>query len=654
MNIASIYPFPSSVGWYHDVNASILTKKEIFSYEEAKLSENNSDYLSRFPEKSLLMGFKNLGISPKNIDKWVFGKPYGCKVNSVLEYYLNNLFKLEFSQDDFKNRVEFIEHHISHISLGLYTSKFDDCCFISADGGGDWGDNHCLVWGTFNQKKGICILGKQKGKRFSGFASMHDLIGELIGFGFFDNGKTAGLACYGKYSQKIAKVFDELIVEKSSKQLSKYSFDCIYNFKKSDYQLQKVNVENYKRWHVLNTPGQFIKIKEKLNHFNVLDIAKTGQDVLFGRILKFVDQLLKTTKKDKIVLTGGLFQNITLNMLLNQKYGRNNIFVPIASNDSGLSLGAALYVLNKYTKKNHKLIKNSPYLNPSLGIQYESEEIKKILSEYDLNYKKVTDKKLAYFLFKKIISGYVVGWFRGRAELGPRSLGNRSVFADPRNPFSKARVNQLMKKRDWFMPYAPICIAEEAYNWFEEMPLDSPYMSMGFIVKKERAKNIPAAVHIDGSSRPNTLRREFNPVVYDAIKLFFNKTKVPMFLNTSFNRHGIPTIGKIRQAIDHLNSKAIDYLVINNFIVQHKKNRKKINSQVFNEKNYLKMLRVLPAIQLWLKNKPLKKLDTPDTNIISNKKWIQIEGIKIFRHEIDIEKIKIKLVKWFYSKENYN
>lgn len=160
----------------------------------------------------------------------------------------------------------------------------------------------------------------------------------------------------------------------------------------------------------------------------------------------------------------------------------------------------------------------------------------------------------------------VVGWFHGNAEFGARALGARSVLADPRQASSRIRVNQALKKRDWFMPYAPT-ILEEYGNEFFEGFVPAPYMNTAFRMRPEKAGLVPAAIHLDGTCRAQSVNEKQNPLLYRLILEFAKLTGVPMILNTSFNRHGVPIVATPRQAIQHLLEGNVDLLAIEGYLV---------------------------------------------------------------------------------------
>ena len=180
--------------------------------------------------------------------------------------------------------------------------------------------------------------------------------------------------------------------------------------------------------------------------------------------------------------------------------------------------------------------------------------------------KRVCEAEMVKSAAQAIVDGRVVGWFQGRAEFGARALGARSVLADPRNPDSKSRINQLLKKRDWFMPYAP-AIMEEYAGEYLKVPCHSPYMTLAFDSVEGAVEKVPSAIHVDGSVRPQVVRRDDNPLFHDMIGEFHRLTGVGMVLNTSFNRHGVPIVATPRHAIEHLLEGVVDVLFLGGYEV---------------------------------------------------------------------------------------
>jgi carbamoyltransferase len=568
MNILGLYPAPFDNQLRHDYSASILTPKGIYAYEEAKLTTLKNENTSIFSERSLLMGLKELNLVPSEIDIIALPiryTPGDMRVEKALYW---DLFK--FQRDDDKDfdvwkekTMVYVPHHAAHVSIATFTSGLSECAFLSMDGGGDWGDNRNLVFGEY--KNGAQqILKAESG--MESIASFHAFLTEAIGFTGGDNGKTSGLAGYGKINADLAAKLESLI-EVTENGLK---FNRI-RFHRSPVQLAKLNPSSYDRGKFLNTSPSDTNLLREVLGYLPQDIAATGEYVLQKFILSLLIQLKRITSQRKLVLTGGLFQNVALNSAILESGIFDDVFVPMAPSDAGLSFGLALFAeesLDRAGKQNS--LKTREECNPYIGPSFTRSEIQSELENQQLIYSEVVDvEKIAA---KLLSEGSVVGWFQGRAEYGPRSLGNRSILADPRMFDSKSRVNQLLKKRDWFMPYAPSMLEEHSTEWLE-IDKFSPYMQFALNIKPEKRELIPAAVHVDGTSRVHSVRRAWNPRYWNLIEEFRVLTGVPLILNTSFNRHGISTIATPKQAIEHLLSGSMDYLIIDDFIVSLTENR---------------------------------------------------------------------------------
>jgi len=284
----------------------------------------------------------------------------------------------------------------------------------------------------------------------------------------------------------------------------------------------------------------------------------------------------------------------------------------VAPTDIGLSLGAILFFL-KQCKKNIKI--NKYGLNPFLGPSFSQLECLDILHKFRLNYKIRND--FAKAAAKYISNGKIVGVFDGRAEYGQRSLGARSILADPRRITSKQKLNLHLKKRDWFMPFAPSILEEDFEEWFGDSQKSYYMQSANKIIDKNKILKIPAAVHVDGTCRVQLVDKELNKNYWNIINNFKKITGIPLLLNTSFNRHGISTISSPRQAIEHLLEGCVDVLYLEGIEIELKKNRKiKKKRLSFDNENYLLMNTNLD----WLK---------------SNRKYLSKSKIIKFKSELN-------------------
>tara|TARA_Y100001970_G_C14256833_1_gene876166 strand:+ start:1106 stop:3040 length:1935 start_codon:yes stop_codon:yes gene_type:complete len=561
MIIASLYPCPFDIQDRHEFNASVLKDEQIFSYEEGKVTTVKNDGTSKFPERTLMLGFKELDILPNQVDKWVFPTPKSDVKLKDYHLFFTWFFKaydglIEDFEKWFNDRVEFVDHQLSHAALATYGSTFSECAFLCMDGGGDFGDPRGYIFGDYQDNK---FNIKFESTGYDHIANYHSFLTDSIGFSGDDNGKTSGLASYGEIQPKLKEEIKSLI--KVSKEEG-VKFDR-KRFNITDVNLSKIKADSYDRTKIFSHYPSDTNILRLGLEYLPHDIAATGEQILQESVLELVKLLSKETKSKNIVFSGGLFQNVALNKaLLNANF--NNVYFPSAPSDSGLSLGAALYIknLNKPNSKDTL----SAYLGPS----FSDLDIKEVLDRHRLIYKKHSN--IAEVVAKKLSEGQTVGWFQGRGEFGPRSLGNRSLVADPRDISSKEKINQLLKKRDWFMPYAPSILEEDYLDWVDQEHY-SPYMQIAFDINPEKTSMVPSAVHVDGTTRVHVVRKSENPLYWDLINEFKKLTGIPVLLNTSFNRHGIATISTPRQSIEHLLEGCMDYLALGDNLVAFKDNR---------------------------------------------------------------------------------
>jgi carbamoyltransferase len=200
-----------------------------------------------------------------------------------------------------------------------------------------------------------------------------------------------------------------------------------------------------------------------------------------------------------------------------------------------------------------------------LGPAYENSQIENVLRTYKLHYTRLDD--VAGTTADLLADGKIVGWFEGRMEFGPRALGSRSILADPRDPEMNAKVNQAVKFREWWRPFAPSLLAEAAGDYLETVT-DSPFMILTSPVKPEKRSVIPAVTHVDGSVRPQTVEQDVNPLYWRVIKEFGQRTGVPVIMNTSFNLRGEPIVSSPTDAVRTFFSSGMDALVIGGYLVK--------------------------------------------------------------------------------------
>jgi len=251
-----------------------------------------------------------------------------------------------------------------------------------------------------------------------------------------------------------------------------------------------------------------------------------------------------------------------------QNAGFKEIFIQPASGDSGGSLGAALAIYHNALNQPRKYIMKHGYY----GAEYNNKEIEKFLKENNIVYEKYDNEQdLLNVVANNIIAGKVIGWFQGRFEWGPRALGNRSIIADARRADMKDIVNTKIKFREPYRPFAPSVLVEYASDWFEISEAEKHYPARFMLyvvdIKKDKQKLIPAITHIDGTGRLQTVFKEENPRYWNLINNFYQKTGVPLILNTSFNLKGEPIVTSPIDAYSTFVRSGIDILVLGNYII---------------------------------------------------------------------------------------
>lgn len=561
--IASIYPCPFDEQIQHDFNSSLFKNGELYCYEEGKITSTKNDGTTMFPERSLLLGMKELELTPEMIDVWILPRPRKIdyyKLEIFFDKFLKAFNKKKFNsfKEWAKKKVIFIRHHDLHAFSAIGSSGWKNGLYLNIDGGGDAGDRRHTTFGKFKNFK---IYEHGSGNGFNGLASFHAFITEYCGFRD-QNGKLTGFSGYGKVIKKLSIELSKLLVIKSN--------GIIFNrerYNQTEPNLSKLDIDNYDRYKIFNYNISKTNISKICKGYLPQDIAATAENIICKKLLLFLKNLKKKYKNEnRIVFSGGLFLNVKINNIIdNSKIFKKNFFPP-APSDSGLSMGGVLSQNVKLKKKYKSNLGISPYLGPS----FKSREILKLLTAYNLKFSK--PKNLEKNIAADVVKKNIVGIFYNRAEYGQRSLGHRSIVADPRNIISKNQINEKVKKRDWFMPFAP-AILDNFYRLYFSSNYPSLYMQKAEEVKFKMRKNIPAALHVDGTSRVQYVSKKFSPFFWKTINEYKKKTGIPIILNTSFNRHGISTISSPRQAIDHLLEGCIDVLYLNEFKIQLKNNR---------------------------------------------------------------------------------
>jgi carbamoyltransferase len=455
--------------------------------------------------------------------------------------------------------IYYVNHHLSHAAAAYYTSGYPEATVLTVDGIGD-GEAATVYKGSDGVLTKIASTANPRDS--PGFFYL--CATAAIGFKPNDGeGKTMGLACYGNPDRFYPETSGMLSVDGLQFRGDFGQLKPVFRIKLDDkkfsiyrYSAEAMHDNRFLPWCSQAESAESINQDHK-------DVAAAAQRVLEERGCEFVKNAVARTGCASVALGGGVALNCKMNQRIRQMKEVKDVFIHPNPGDSGIFAGAALYVCHELSGKYAQERMEHVYF----GTEYSNEEVEKVLAEYGLAYEKVSNPDRA--AADMMLEGKVVGWFQGRLEYGPRALGNRSVVADPRVAETRDRINKHLKRRDWFMPFAPSMLNEGKERYLMD-PVESPYMIMGFDVPNGAAKDIPAVVHVDNTVRPHTVKREVNPRYYGLIKNFADQTGVSVILNTSFNKHGLPMIRAPSEAVDHLIWGCIDELVINDFVIHRK------------------------------------------------------------------------------------
>ena len=557
-NISDDYIIGISYGFHDSAVALIQNGKVLNAVEEERFTGIKHDF--SFPINSINWILKENNISSKDISTVCYYEnpklKYDRDWKSYWKYFFKNPFKFpkrlnhldELEQIFPLSKIIYNNHHLSHLSYSYFTSDFKESAILSVDGVGEW-DTTVLASGKDN------IITRHSEVVYPhSLGLLYSTITAFLGFKPNEGEyKVMGLAPYGTHLFHHKK-FDKLIKETED------GFEL--NMDYFAYHYSDKIMFNQKLSKLLGVPNRLPE--EPINdiHKNISAALQYTYEKHFFRLL---NKLHEKTKSDNLCLSGGCAYNGTANGKIQSKTPFKNIWIPPAPSDAGSAIGAALHYWNHIT--NDRKVNTTPFLGPSEKLL----DIVKVVKENDdkIFYEALSDEELFPKVAKLISEGNIIGWVRGQLEFGARALGNRSILADPRDPQMKRRVNMVVKKREGFRPFAPICCYDDMKNFFTPT-IEIPYMNQIVSVKPQHRKKLPAITHIDGSSRVQTLREDFNPKMYKLLKEYQKITKYPILLNTSFNLKDQTMVRDSQEAIDTFMNCDMDYLVIDNIFISKK------------------------------------------------------------------------------------
>jgi carbamoyltransferase len=545
----------------HDSAACIARDGHIlFAVAEERLSRLKHD--ARFPSLSIEACLAAAGIRADQLDFVCFGWPPAIEalkhdlkcmatgslpltyidLVSTVRRNLNHTRKQNgrkqfLARFPTKAQFRFVEHHLAHAISAYSFSGFDDAAVLVLDGRGAW-EASSLWHGRDGRLEHVWTIPwpNSLGLFYAQFT-------QYLGFQpYSDEWKVMGLAPYGEPGINLR----DFIVPDDNPY--KVSTRLLLDDKPSPLAGITARLG----------PQREAESEVDPKHKNV---AFAVQDACEEAMMTLARAAVAKIGSRNICLAGGVALNSKANGKILSSGIVDRIFVQPAAGDDGVCLGAALapYLDNGGKLPMHKM------RHAYLGAENSDEEIEKALTTYKLRATRVADPAAA--AAEMLADGKIVGWVQGRMEFGPRALGARSILADPRDPEMNAKVNNAVKFREWWRPFAPSMLAEVAGEYIESAT-DSPFMILTAQVKPEKRSIIPSVTHVDGSARPQTVERDVNPLYWRLIREFGNRTGVPVVMNTSFNLRGEPIVSTPTDAVRTFFSSGMDALVIGNFVVE--------------------------------------------------------------------------------------
>ena len=563
--------------FYHDSSACILKDGILIAAaEEERFTRKKHD--TGFPVNAIKYCLKEAGISISRLDHVGFyEKPllkfermlqqHLAKFPSSLKVFCNSLpswlneklrvRRMMRKKLGYKGDIFFVEHHMAHAASSYLVSPFNEAAVYTVDGVGEWTTT------AIGKAKGSNIMLEKEINFPHSLGLLYSAITAYLGFSVNNSEyKVMGLSPYGNPDT----YYDAM------KEMIDIKDDGSYNLDMSYFVFHYKDImPGAKMCGLLGGPIR--KKKDELTQRHK-DIAAALQKATEEIIFKALNHLHKETKCDNLVMAGGCALNSVANGKILRNTNFKNIWIQPNASDGGTSIGAAFYVENIILRNKRRYRFTSAYLGPG----YSAEGIEKFLDINKIKYSRFKDDdELVKETAKLLVGDNVIGWFQGRMEWGPRALGSRSILSNPANRNMQAILNEKVKHREKFRPFAPVVCEDDALKYFEcDSPIPEPadYMLMVYPVKKEFHKIIPAVTHVDGSGRLQTIRRSQNKKYYDLIKEFGRLSGVPILINTSFNIRGEPIVCTPMDAYRCMMGTGIDYLIMDKFLIKRLDNEK--------------------------------------------------------------------------------
>jgi carbamoyltransferase len=567
---------------YHgNASAAIVSDgRLVAAVEEERF--NRVKYAAGFPAQAIRYCLKEAGLELKDIDHIAVPRNpyarlgtklfYAMRMPSFARERIKVLAKFTgipealaqaFDTDPAKVAAKFhrVEHHQAHLASAFFVSPFERAALLSADGLGDFAST---MWGSGTGSR-MKIEGTIAFPHSLGL--FYSAVTQYLGFlKFGDEYKVMGLAAYGEAEQ--IEAFRDIV--RANGDGFRLGLEY-FTHHRTGPEMSWAEADKTPTMGKMFSEAMERRLGPKRNpeepleqrHRNVAAALQARLEEVYLGMLK---KLAERTGLKAVCLAGGVAFNCVANGKIFDTTGFEQVYVHPAAGDGGLAVGAAYYVWHQILGKPRSFAMDHAYWGP----RYTRDETRRAIdangvAQNGCRVEELAEDSLMRRTAAIVADGKILGWFQGRAEWGPRALGNRSIVADPRRPEMKEILNQRIKHREIFRPFAPSILAESTGEWFEKSH-PSPFMTLAYSVRPEKRDKIPAPTHVDGTGRLQTVTREANPRYWSLIKAFEQLTGVPVVLNTSFNDNE-PIVCRPEEALDCFQRTQMDALVLGDFLI---------------------------------------------------------------------------------------
>lgn len=563
---------------YHgDASASlVIDGKLVAAVEEERF--NRIKHWAGFPAESIRWCLETGGIDSADLDHVAISFDPRANVGQRLGFVLKNrpavgaiLDRLKrqgktlaledqfaeavgLRKDQVKAKFHRIEHHQTHVAAGFLISPYEESSVLSVDGMGDFTSTLTAYgkgteWQEFDRVYYPHSIG-----------FLYSAVTMYLGFPYYgDEYKVMGLAPYGE--PEFADFFRKMIRPKGD--TFELNLDYFTHHKKGIKMSWNDGAPVVEPFHSELLKKEMGAMRKRDDPMTAREdnLAKSLQVVTEEIIIHLLNRLHDKTKCPNLCMTGGVAMNSVANGKITRQTPFENVYIPAGAADNGTSFGAAFYVWNRVLGNGRSFVQDHAYW----GCESSDDDCKLAIDTIGLPAMHLQGDELYRATVNRMIDGKVVGWFQGKMEFGARALGSRSLIADPRRTDMRDIINLRIKFREKFRPFAPSILEEEVGNWFE-IDEATPYMEKVFPIREEKRSQIPAVTHVDGSGRLQSVSKRTNPKYHALISKFYERTGVPIVLNTSLNENE-PVVRIPEEAISCFLRTDMDVLVLGNYLI---------------------------------------------------------------------------------------